>query len=170
MGWGDLLETNHQGNASVFHGRCLFIGGLEKCGRFPKDRQEVVRFWVLEKKKERCSYRCFVNGFIICIYFSRSLSIFPFRPWGNNQKNSSNDYNMQAITLSFVNLQIKFPSLSAVRVGYQTVFEVQKIKYCCLCLHIYCTHMRTTVQKRRIGNIFGSQRMHLFDQKISQKQ
>ncbi len=44
---------------------------------------------------------------------------------------------MQAITLSFVSLQIKFKSLSAVRVGYQTVLQVEKIRCCCP-LFAYC--------------------------------
>lgn len=146
MGWGDLLETNRQGNASVFRGRCLFIGGLEKCGRFPKDRQEVVRFWVLEKKEGKMLLPLFGKRIHnLHLLFSFPLN-FPCRPWGNNQKNSSNDYNIQAITLSFVSLQIKFPSLSAVRVGYQTALEVKKWGVAAPCLH-----MRTTVQKFRLG-------------------
>ncbi len=162
----DLLETNHQGNASVFRSRCLFIGRLEKCGRFPKDRQKVVRFGVLEKNEERCSYRCLVNGFIICIYYSRSLWIFLFVP---EEITSSNDNNMQVITLFLVSLQIKFPSLSAVRGGIRQCFKWKNLVLLPLVCILWRVYMKTMVQKfGRISyfNIFQNV-IHPFNAKLN---
>lgn len=46
------MERNRLGIASVFRGRCLFIGGLEKSGRFPEESREVVRFLGVRKSKD----------------------------------------------------------------------------------------------------------------------
>lgn len=56
----------------MFRGRCSLIGGLEKCGRFPEESREVVRFWVLEKSKDAL-VAFGKSGFVICILV---LSVF----------------------------------------------------------------------------------------------